>query len=574
MKKNHWIALALTAVAALALPHLLLLSTDVTHSFAYVLGAALVFDATARMLAVQEKRLRRYALGVGFAFALCQLAGWRLDAADTLGGLMPAVLLLASSIALAPACGYGFALLARVCLKKTDDEPCHGKRVFFGSFVFILLCWLPVFLAYYPGMFNYDSTGEIAQIVSNTYDGNFPIVHTLLLGAFYRLGEALGSYNTGIALYTIAQCAATAAGMAYAVCYAYSLRCPRWVWMGMAAVYALLPTHSMMAMCTTKDLFFCAALMVLTVRLHALWRSPEKWRNPAQWLCVAALCAALCFMRTNGVFSLLAVALAAIPWMRQNRAALVRLLTALLAGMVVLGAVTSGLNSIYHPRRGGVREWLSVPLMQVARVHYKAAEEGRDLPEKAEIEQFIPQADRYQRHLADGVKRHAQVGVSNMPEYLNLWGRLFVQHPADFFDAFAYLTKSYWHLDDETHLDIYAERGEHGYLETKNQDGLGVTRDSKCPGLMQKLDDLFVANDYRRIPILATVVEPGFWCWAAALVMLLAAYRRDRGTLLCAMLITGLFASMLLGPCSYIRYAYPMVISVPLLWAAHVGREE
>lgn len=568
MKHAKVWALVLTALAAFLLPSLLLLQPETTHSFVYALGACAVLWAEMKMFAVDDRRLRRYALWFGWAFAFFQLAGWRLDAAETLGGFVPAVLLVISSAALAPAAGYGFVLVVRAAdkLRLRNEEPTQSKKVFWLSFGFILLCWLPVFLAYYPGMFNYDSTGEIAQIVSRTFDGNFPIVHTLVLGAFYRIGEAMGSYNAGIALYTVAQCAATAAAMAYSCSYLYTLRLPKWTWLGMAAVYALLPMHSMMAMCTTKDLFFCAALLALTIRLHALWMEPEKWLKPAQWLTVSALVLGMCVMRNNGIFSIVAVAIAAIPFFRQHKAARVRLLLSMLVGVIALGAVTTGLNAVYHPKRGGVREWLSVPLMQVARVYDEAVRDGRELKEAAEIEAFIPDVDRYQRHLADGVKKHATLGVVNLPRYMDLWCRLFVQYPADFADATCYLTKAYWHMDDETHNDIYAERGDHGYLETKNQDGLGVTRDSKLPGLMKKLDELFVQNDYRKIPVLATVVESAFWCWMAALVVVLAMYRRDRGTILCSMLLAGLFASMLFGPCAYIRYAYPLAIcALPLL---------
>ena len=576
MKYHNERALIGTLLAAMLLPSLLLMDVSATRGWLYALLAALAFAAARRTLMETEKRLRRYALGFGFAFMLCQLAGARLDAADTLGGLWPAVKLLVCSLALAPAGGFGFVLLVRGVEKISlrAQEGVNGHKVFWIVFGCILLCWLPLFLAYYPGMFNYDSTGEINQIVKNTFDANFPIVHTLLLGVFYRLGEAVGSYNTGIALYTIAQCAALAAAMAYAVQYLYELRLPRWLWLGVAAVFALLPVHGMLAMCTTKDLFFCSALLPLMVRLHTLWKHPDKWLDWKQCAIVALLTAAMCFMRTNGVFSVLAAGIAAIPFFKAHKQARVRLLASLLAGLVMLGAGTTVLNRICNPKPGGVREWLSVPLMQVARVYDEAVKDGRELKEAEEIEAFIPDVDRYQRHLADGVKKKATVGVVNMPQYLNLWGRLFWQYPADFFDAAAYLTKGYWHLDDDTHLDIYAERGDHGYLETKNQDGLGVTRDSKWPGLMQTLDRLFVDNEYRRIPLLATAMEPAFWCWAVCVVVLLAMYCRERGTILCAMLVIGLFASMLLGPCSYIRYAYPLALCAPVLFGLMISQKK
>lgn len=570
------LSLLCAAVAAFLLPGLLRLQHTATHHWLYALGAAGVFAAGRALLAQTRGRLRRYALGLGFVFALCQLAGARLDAADTLGGMRAALALLACALALASAAGAGFAWLA---LRAEEIRPSEGERlrggwVFWGCLAAILLAWLPMYLAYYPGMFNYDSTGEITQVLAHSYDGNFPIAHTLLLGAFYRLGEALGSFNTGIALYTALQCIVLAASMAYAALYLYRLGCPRWLWLGMTALFALLPMHSLLAMCTTKDLFFSAALLVLMLRLHALWRAPRSARV-RDFAIIAALTAFLCLMRNNGIFAIAAAWLAAVPVLRAHPLARRRALAALLCGVVVFGAVTAGLSAITHPRRGGIREWLSVPLMQVARVWARADEAGETLPEDAEIRAFIPQVERYQRHLADGVKRKATVGAVNMPAFLSLWTRLLAQHPADFFDAAAYLTKGYWHLNDETHLDIYAERGNHGYLETANQDGLGVTRQSVLPGLMERMDALFVENEYRRVPLLAIVVEPAFWCWVVCALVVWMAYRRDRGGLWAASLLMCLFASMLFGPCAYIRYAYPLALCAPALlglgWARPRG---
>ncbi len=566
MRRQTLWALAGPLAALCLLPGLLRLPADVTRSWLYALGAGAVFAAGARMLRETDRRARRCALGLGWAFALFQLAGARLDAADTLGGLGAAAALLISSLALAPAAGFGFAWLARRAegIRPSAGERLRGGRVFGGCLAAILLAWLPVFLAYYPGMFNFDASRQMTGVLTGLYDGTLPIAHTLLLGAFYRLGEALGGCNTGIALYTALQCAVLAASMAYAALYLYHLGCPRWLWLGMTALFALLPMHSLLAMCTTKDLFFSAALLMLMLRLHALWRAPEAARG-RDFVLIAALTALLCLMRNNGIFAIAAAWLSAVPVLRAHPLMRRRVLAALLCGVVLFGAATAGLNALTHPQSGGIREWLSVPLMQVARVWAKADEAGETLPEDAEIRAFIPQVERYQRHLADGVKRKTTVGVVNMPAFLSLWTRLFARHPADFFDAAAYLTKGYWHLDDETHLDIYAERGNHGYLETANQDGLGVTRQSALPGLMARLDALFVGNEYRRVPLLATVAEPAFWCWAVCALVVWMAYRRDRGGLWAASLLLGLFASMLFGPCAYIRYAYPLALcALPL----------
>ncbi|MFR5855314.1 MAG: hypothetical protein ACLUE8_13905 [Lachnospiraceae bacterium] len=79
----------------------------------------------------------------------------------------------------------------------SKEDASTPRRTFWMTFAALLVCWLPYYLAYFPGMFNYDSAGEATQFTTGQYSGAFPPLHTLLLAAFYWLGEALGSYNAG-----------------------------------------------------------------------------------------------------------------------------------------------------------------------------------------------------------------------------------------------------------------------------------------------------------------------------------------------------------------------------------------
>lgn len=56
----------------------------------------------------------------------------------------------------------------------------------------MLLCWLPGYLAYYPGICAYDITIQMGQVVSGSYGTHHPLAHTLLVGLFAKLGNGLG----------------------------------------------------------------------------------------------------------------------------------------------------------------------------------------------------------------------------------------------------------------------------------------------------------------------------------------------------------------------------------------------
>ena len=555
------------AVCSLAgvglLPRLLDWGIDATHSAGMLLLAGLLWTAGKAVLSEKDRRLLRFSLAFGLIFAFCQLLGARLDSAGTVqsGGL----LLLAASLACAPAAGGLFLLLAKgtagAAAASKEDASTPG-RTFWMTFAALLLCWLPYYLAYFPGMFNYDSAGEAAQFTTGQYNGAFPPLHTLLLAAFYWLGEALGSYNAGIALYTAVQACTVAAALAYANAMLCRLGVKRGFRIGLAAAYGLLPGFPLLVMSTTKDLFFCAALLPLLCLLAEGQREPKRLKKRGYAVAVVALTALSCLLRPNGVAAM-AVALVS-GWFLLPKEGHRRFAVLLLCGLLLFAGANQGMKAVLHPSKAGLRELLSVPLAQVSRVYVRHQETLTE-PEKEEILSLIPDAERYQPHLADGVKRHTAVGVSTLPRFLRLYGRLLRQYPAEFADAWAFLTKGYWHLDDTTHLDIYAERGGHGYMETAAQPGYGVSRVSLWPGLMEEMDRLFVENEYRRIPILSALIEPSFWCWLFFGALWLAVFRRNREALLFALPLAGIYLTLLFGACAYLRYALPLALgALPL----------
>ena len=426
-------AAAFALAAAGCLPRLLNWAMDATHSAVMLLLAGLLWRAGKAVLEENNRRLRRFSLAFGLAFAFCQLLGARLDSAGTVSGGVP--LLLVCTLCCAPAAGGLFLLLAR----KTNgaaSAPQEGtgasKRTFWLTFGALLLCWLPYYLAYFPGMFNYDSAGEAAQFTTGQYNGAFPPLHTLLLAAFYRLGGAVGSYNAGIALYTAVQACAAAAALAYA----NALLCRRGVKRGfrvlLAAAYGLLPGLPLLVMSTTKDLFFCAALLPLLCLLAEGGREPERLKKRGYAAAVVLLTALSCLLRPNGAA---AIGMALIfGWFWMPREGRRRFAALLLCGLLLFAGANQGMKAVLHPSKTGLRELLSVPLAQVSRVYVRHQETLTE-PEKEEILSLIPDAERYQPHLADGIKRHTAVGVSTLPRFLRLYGRLLRQYPAEFADA-------------------------------------------------------------------------------------------------------------------------------------------
>ena len=93
------------------------------------------------------------------------------------------------------------------------------RLLFAGSFLGIVLTWLPAWLAYYPAICSYDMPIQTGQVVEHYYIDHHPIAHTFLVKCFMNLGTAMGSVTDGIGLFAFLQLAFLAAAFACGVTY-------------------------------------------------------------------------------------------------------------------------------------------------------------------------------------------------------------------------------------------------------------------------------------------------------------------------------------------------------------------
>ena len=133
-----------------------------------------------------------------------------------------------SSILFSPIIGIGYHhinLFLRKQLADNNDKYdfALARHTLLFPFIIIMVCWIPVFLALYPGLFAYDVGGQIPQEMGR-YSTHHPLLHTFFLKAFYWLGKEIGSYNTGMAISTFLQMALFALALAYAIQYMINKR--------------------------------------------------------------------------------------------------------------------------------------------------------------------------------------------------------------------------------------------------------------------------------------------------------------------------------------------------------------
>lgn len=533
------------------------------YRFVWALLFGVLAAGTYRFWEIPDAGARRSYAALGMATAAAQALGYCLQTAGSSGWLMLLLCLLAGAF-FAPAVGYGLYRFAQALDKGGRTcAPASARRVFWLAFGLILLCWLPVFLAYYPGLFAYDIHTQMDEILTGHLTNRNPLLHTLWMGGFYLLGGLLGSYNAGIALAIAVQILLMAAIFALLVRFLCQLGARRvWCW-GTLAFFACFPVHSMLAISCTKDTLFGGVLLLFVMRLYQLSLTPGRLRSARWFAATAALTALLCLLRNNAFFGLLACV--PLGFLIVPKGARLRLAALLVGGVVAGFGVSYGLQAAVHA--GGISntEFVSMPSQQLGRVY---ALHHDELPASVEIEYYLPTVQNYNPHTADPIKSVAVVNrPSRMWGFIKLWGRIGLQYPIEYIDAFLLTTQGYWWLDDTAHAAIYGEglEGRQGYLLTDTKPGFGVTHISLFPALETLLERLFSNNEYQRVPVLSLLFAPALYVWLALFSLVRAIRRRHRGLIAASGFLLCYLLPLWFGACVLIRYVYPLVVCMPLL---------
>ncbi|MCI8523909.1 MAG: hypothetical protein HFI62_11990 [Lachnospiraceae bacterium] len=553
----------------------------------WLAGAAVFYRLIRGLLIQTDKRLVRHALFWGMLLAASYVMGARLAAHETIfGGAGYVLTYLAAAVCLAvPAASCIAPFLRNGTSSGEAERPLQKKHplwqagLFYGMVIF--LCWLPVFLAYYPSVFAYDAEGQLYQVIAGDYSTHHPLLHTLFLGAFFKLGGVLGSYSAGMALHSIVQMILLAAAFAFVLSYLYEKGISRWRRMLLLAFYALFPTNSVLSLSTTKDVLFSALVLLYTMLLYHMICDKKMQVDKRDGAACVILSVLLLLFRNNAVYAFL-VSMPLVyagyrKWQigeekAQSASFGARTYLVLsIAALLFFAVCSAGLRAGTHAHSGSPREMLSVPLQQMARTRVKE-EQRIDPALRKELEKYIPAEwvfAAYDPHLADPVKNRAVIH-DDPAGLIETWVKLGMRHLDVYVDAFLDNCVGCWYLEDISHAQIYGIGTESGfgYLSTDNRTmpaGCEIIPHSYLPGLRSLLEKIVSDNQYQRIPVLRIIFAPAFYWWMLCMYMAVAVYRRKYIMLLPVCFLGAYYLTLLLSPAVLIRYMYPFVVTVPAI---------
>ena len=567
-----------------------------TNSVWTVFMFAALFCLMKKVLAFPfEGKMRRWLVPgmLGTAFSFCMIEGVQLD----LKGSVPFtdafmwLGVLAGAVVLTLCIRYFWELLAErqersvhapdaengedKQSKKEKRDVKEGKGVkkykdWLAYAASVFLMYLPVFLAVYPGFFVYDAQDELMQVITRNFSTHHPLVHVILMGGIVQLGYKLsGSYNVGIACYTIFQMLVMAGIFGWCV-YGLKKHGANKVFRILCVFYfGLCPILVMFSLCSAKDGLFAGMLLIMTVLLTELLKVPEKFFEKRGKLLLFGLAAlGMMLLRHNGFYAFLVFVVMMLVYLRKYWQKTVFYFAGII---VVYLLVNGGLAGVLHADASENQEMLTVPIMQLSRV-YDTQKDQLPAEEKEILYRYLPEEAlaRYTPKVSDGVKIQFdnQAYAEDAESFWKLWISWGVKNPFTYLNAWFMTSYGFWYPD--TVIDVYRGNTVFTYTyEDSSYFGYEVEqpgiRESKIPGLSEIYRRLSLEIYQQKLPVVSMLFSPGFLFWVLAFVLGFWCYQGAWGKVMAFMPVVLCWLTVLLGPTYLVRYVVYLWAVLPVL---------
>lgn len=464
-------------------------------------------------------------------------------------------------------CGYG--KLAETSWGPRIVRSFFGEHCFRNVFLTLLAAWTPVILVSFPGNVSYDAYGQICQVLGTMpYSTHHPLLHTLFMGGTVKLFYLLtGACETGVFVYIICQALMLGAALAYTIGWLKKENRSSAFLALMLGIYLFAPVYSNYVSTAIKDIPYAAAVVWYVVLLAegVEHRDVLKTKRYQVLFTVAALLCAL--LRNNGIYLVLPTGMAAsLIWCRgeAGRKLPRYMVTFCLLPAILYVLVSQSLCAATGAERGSVGEMLSLPFQQTARCLQRHGDELTS-EERAAIEAVLGDVDyvaaRYNPSSADAVKSLYRKDASGgeLMSYIGVWAKLIFKYPASYLEAFFHHV--YGLFDPAVSNSVRCEIYEEDFFVRR--------------GLFHNADKvlIFLYRFADRISILSILQNAGGYVWALLVLCGVMLRRRRDALLLAVPLLVSLLVCMA-APCffGHVRYAFPIMFTIPFLYGVTAGR--
>lgn len=454
------------------------------------------------------------------------------------------------------------------------------KHPFLFSVVFIIICWLPYIISFYPIILSPDPSYQIKQFFgirtkyadySILIDDNVvitnhhPVTHTALLGGCLKLGELMGNDNLGLFFYSIIQITFLVTTLAFSIYYMQKMNLKTKYLFVVLLLYALVPMFPLYAMSGVKDVIFGTLIFLYLIFLHNYIKvkGDYKWW---QYILIILLLILICLFRNNGIHTLI-LSLPFLLFVVRKRWK--EILIVMICVFGFYGVFDKIVLPYFKITPGSIRETLSVPFQQTARlVKYHSDDlTSEEIEVIDKILGYDDLAERYNPELSDPVKNEYNKYATNedLKEYFKVWFSGLIKHPGTYIEATMNNTYGYFY-PEKTNWYVYYK-----YDDRIVEDGFSYSYNS-LGTLRNVLSNYAVCFPY--IPVIGLISNIGFNVWIILVLLTYAIYKKIYKNIVILSPVLALILVCILGPANtYFRYALPFIFAMPFIFAVFLEKQ-
>lgn len=439
------------------------------------------------------------------------------------------------------------------------------RKYFFLVWIAMFLCWMPALLAMFPGNFAYDAWPQVEQmLVDHQLNAHHPVIHTVFLNACMVVGNGIfKSYNAGVLVYCVVQGVLLSGMLTLFIYKLYQWKSGTVLFVGTFLFFSFNPFIQCFAFTMTKDVLFSGMFLLVMVYSFEIIKDTDMYLSKRFGILKYAVCVILmCMLRNQGKY----VFIVFIPFLvvsvkhYKKKCAIICICLAVCV-ILLLGTVSTALGI----EKGNMREMLSVPMQQIARVWNYNISSITEV-EMEVITDIIPikYLKQYDEYSADPVKAgfDTQEFQEDPMEFLKIWFKLGIRNPKLYLESFFCGGYQYWYVGPREYgYDTFFYDG--SYMD-KQYDTLKITRHTLLPVYDEYLRNITVRSSYNRLPVISVLLNMAFPFWVIIIGSSILMYLKKYKYISVFILPMGYWGTCLLGPVAMPRYALPLIVGIPL----------
>lgn len=435
-----------------------------------------------------------------------------------------------------------------------------SKKMVFVYFFVIVLCYVPYFLHYYPGICTSDSIREsiFAKNGMNQLINHHPVFHIFVIHVCFKIGSLFGKNDLyGVATYSIVQIIFTAAVFSYTLRYLTRKNVHKCIIIILLMFFALYVPFGIYSVTMWKDIPFALFMLLWIIEIFELVTNKhyfDKKRHIVKFLVIAIMTV---LFRNNGIYVVVLTLLISILAMSGIRKKMLFCTIVIITFYVLYKGPIFYLCNIQD---GPKKEALSIPIQQIARtVKYNRDKITDD--ERWRIDEYLPYyeiGDDYYELISDPVKEKFKEENFNKDKigFIKIWGSLLTKYPGEYVDSFLCGCFGYWY--PQTHNWVIANCHDEWNKEDYRYERIPIV----------KLDLIdYVASDInnRKIPVISSFCNIGLTFLVIFACMGYVVYRKQYKLIMIYVPIITLWLTTIASPvwCEY-RYVYSAFTTLPI----------